>query len=102
MMKKTIDVEKVLEIAYRILNDDDFSYFKKEIGRETNVNMKVGSKVILKDNLGFDNQLDRNKYNNMEVTIKNVYYDSETGEVDVFFIDEDNEYYEWVTKDVKN
>ena len=102
MMKKTIDVEKVLEIAYRILNDDDFSYFKKEIGRETNVDMKVGSKVILKDNLGFDNQLDRNKYNNMEVTIKNVYYDSETGEVDVFFIDEDNEYYEWVNKDVKN
>ena len=102
MMKKTIDVEKVLEIAYRILNDDDFSYFKKEIGRETNVDMKVGSKVILKDNLGFDNQLDRNKYNNMEVTIKNVYYDSETGEVDVFFIDEDNEYYEWVAKDVKN
>jgi hypothetical protein len=101
-MKKTIDVEKVLEIAYRILNDDDFSYFKKEIGRETNVDMKVGSKVILKDNLGFDNQLDRNKYNNMEVTIKNVYYDSETGEVDVFFIDEDNEYYEWVAKDVKN
>ena len=101
-MKKTIDVEKVLDIAYRILNDDDFSYFKKEIGRETNVDMKVGSKVILKDNLGFDNQLDRNKYNNMEVTIKNVYYDSETGEVDVFFIDEDNEYYEWVAKDVKN
>ena len=101
-MKKTIDVEKVLEIAYRILNDGDFSYFKKEIGRETNVDMKVGSKVILKDNLGFDNQLDRNKYNNMEVTIKNVYYDSETGEVDVFFIDEDNEYYEWVAKDVKN
>ena len=101
-MKKTIDVEKVLEIAYRILNDDDFSYFKKEIGRETNVDMKVGSKVILKDNLGFDNQLDRNKYNNMEVTIKNVYYDNETGEVDVFFIDEDNEYYEWVAKDVKN
>ena len=101
-MKKTIDVEKVLEIAYRILNDDDFSYFKKEIGRETNVDMKVGSKVILKDNLGFDNQLDRNKYNNMEVTIKNIYYDNETGEVDVFFIDEDNEYYEWVAKDVKN
>ncbi len=100
-MKKTIDVEKVLEIAYRILNDDDFSYFKKEIGRETNVDMKVGSKVILKDNLGFDNQLDRNKYNNMEVTIKNIYY-NETGEVDVFFIDEDNEYYEWVAKDVKN
>jgi len=100
-MKKTIDVEKVLEIAYRILNDDDFSYFKKEIGRETNVDMKVGSKVILKDNLGFDNQLDRNKYNNMEVTIKNVYY-SETGEVDIFFIDEDNEYYEWVTKDVRD
>ena len=101
-MKKTIDVEKVLEIAYRILNDGDFSYFKKEIGRETNVDMKVGSKVILKDNLGFDNQLDRNKYNNMEVTIKNVYYDSETGEVDVFFIDEDNEYYEWVAKDVRD
>ena len=101
-MKKTIDVEKVLEIAYRILNDDDFSYFKKEIGRETNVDMKVGSKVILKDNLGFDNQLDRNKYNNMEVTIKNIYYDNETGEVDVFFIDEDNEYYEWVAKDVRD
>lgn len=64
--------------------------------------MKVGSKVILKDNLGFENQMARNKYNNSEVTIKDIWYKGKNKVIDTFFIHEDNGYFEWTMEDVLN
>lgn len=94
---KTIELKKVLEVAYDILSDDDFTDLKNELCKDTH-DIKVGSKVKFKDNLSRfaanTRQVDREKYNNMEVTIESIYYDDE-GEIDTFFIEEDNCFFEW-------
>lgn len=56
--------------------------------------MRKGDKVLLKDKLGFGRQKDRNKYNNMVVTVEEVRYLHD--KVDVFFIEEDDSFFEWV------
>jgi len=64
------------------------------------INMKVGSKIILKDNLGFENQMERNNYNNSKVTVKEIWYKGKSKIIDTFFIEEDNGYFEWTLEDV--
>jgi len=60
---------------------------------------KKGTKVILKNNRGFENQMDRNKYNNMEVTMEWVRLNDD-GTLDIFFIEEDDGRYEWSLDDI--
>jgi hypothetical protein len=90
-----IDIERVLEIAYSVISSEDEYYdFKREICAEI-TDIKEGSKITLKDDLGFEGQMDRNKYNRMLVTIDSLYFDDE-GKIDTFFIKEDGGRYEWV------
>jgi hypothetical protein len=104
-----IDIEKVLEIAYETIKDEDCYYdFKKALCSVAGY--KEGSKVTLKDNLGeggsisishTGRQMDRNDYNNMEVTLGSVYFNDD-GTLDTFFIEEDDCYFEWSIEDIKN
>jgi hypothetical protein len=95
-----IAIEKILEIAHETIKDEDSYYeFKKAICSVSG--FKGGSKVTLKDNLGFGNQMDRNKYNNTEVTIESVYFNDD-GTLDTFFIKEDNSDFEWSIDDIQN
>lgn len=88
-------IKDVLEIANKYMTYDEFDGFKQELCEQSNKNkIKKGVKIFLKDNQGFDKQMDRNKYNRMEVTVDRVWYD-DYGNVDTFFIEEDNGYYEW-------
>lgn len=93
-----MEIKDVLEIANKYMTNDDLDRFKQELSEQSN-EFKKGIKIFLKDNQGFDKQMDRNKYNGMRVTVDSVYYNAD-GSVDTFFIEEDNNYYEWALDDV--
>ena len=93
-----IEIKEALEIANNYMTNDELYSFSQELSKSSN-EFKKGTKVLLKDNRGFDKQMDRDKYNGMRVTVESVYYNGD-GSVDTFFIEEDGNYFEWVLDDV--